>query len=67
MHTGIHLEGGQVSKKGVETVSEAIVLIFKKGAQHNMDQDTIQLALQQLGNLGTVNYTTISGNSVTGK
>lgn len=66
MKTGIHLEGGKVTKKAVDAVADGIVTIFTSAHETRMDQKTVRQALLLLGKLGSVDQASINNCSIYG-
>lgn len=64
MQTGIHVQGGAITKKSVGAVAEAVDTIFASAHKNRMDQETVRTALMILSQVGTVQGATIANNSV---
>lgn len=66
MATGINIQGPntKVTKESAKALTNGIIKILEAGHQYRADQETIRLALTQLGKLGTAQGNTISNSSI---
>lgn len=61
---GVNIEGGKLDAQSVQNLAAGIAVIFEKGHDTHQDQETIQLALKQLGMLGSVHGASVSGSTI---
>jgi len=65
MENAIHV-GNKVDKDTADNLKGIIDVIFTKGHESHMDQETIQAALRMVGSVTEVKNVTITGSTFTG-